>query len=241
MNRVALTGAALATVICAFNGGLAAARAQQDSSAIDPWVQQVDTALQSGDTNSAWAAIKAVFPDDYAHLVRDMASAMLQGADATILSQTFIQSHLSDQIHVAKQAPADQQLSYQKKKADFLFYLAPRNPEACAFLSSGIGDASTLATMADEQVRRYSDLMATTIETIGAGRDAPVTHGAVTMADVSAITAIMAAQGVSDSDAEKVLSGQVGNAPAELCRMGVIRNAALAAAPADIVAKLAFQ
>jgi hypothetical protein len=243
MKRAVFVAVAVATVVSAVNVGVVVAEPQRDFSQLDPlWAaQRVDASLQSGDLSSAWAALKAVFPNDYERLTRDMATAVMQGGDATTLSQAFIQSHVSNQIQTAQQAPAEQQSSYQRKKADFLTYLSQVNTEACAYLGSGIGDPSSVAAMPSDQMKRYSDLIAATVETIGAGRDEPVTHGSVTADDVSAISAIMTAQGVSDTDAERVLSGQIRHTAAELCRVGVIRNNALAAAPSNVVAKLAFR
>lgn len=243
MKRIISTGPAAVAVACAMATSAFAADPRQDFSRLDPaWAaQEIDTWLQSGDLGSAWVALEAVFPEDYEQLVQDMANAMIQRQDWRGLSQSFIQDHLAGELQSARRAPAHQQSDYQELKAEFLRYLSRVNPEACAFLSSGTGDSSSLETMNADQMKRYSDLIAATVETIRAGRDSPVTHSALTPEDISIIEAVMASQDVSRADAERVLSGQIENAPAELCRMGVIRNNALAAAPPDVVAKLAFR
>lgn len=235
--------AAVAVIACAMAGGVLAASPQQDLEGLDPtWAaKELERTFQSGDQGSTWAALKAVFPADYEQLIQDMARAIVQEQDPLEISQSFIQNHFAGQIQAAQSAPAQQQSYYQVQKADFLTYLSQVNVEACAYLGSGIGDPSSLETMPSDQMERYSDLMAVAIETIGAGLSSPVTYSGVTLEDVSEIQATMTSQGVSDEDAQLVLTGQVGSDPDELCRVGIIRNNALAAAPADVVAKMAFR
>ncbi len=201
----------------------------------------MDASLQSSELGSAWAALKVVFPGDYKQLTQDLARAVIQHEDWSGRSQMFIQTHVAGQVQAAQQAPAQEQAKYQRQKADFLVYLSHVNTSACAYLGTGIGDPSSLGNLNSDQMKRYSNLIAVAVEAIGAGRRSPVTYGALTPEDASQIRGIMASQGVSDADAQSVLSGQIGKSPGELCRAGVIRNSALAAAPAEIVAKVAFR
>lgn len=200
----------------------------------------MDTTLRSSELGSAWAALKIIFPGDYKQLTRDMAKAVIQHQDWSGESQAFIQSHISDQVDLAKRAPAQQQVKYQKRKAEFLVYLSQKNANVCAYLGTGIGDPKSLSTLDGDQMKGYSDLIAATVEAIGAGRDSPATYSGMTSDDASKIKEVMISQGINDAEVKRALSGQVGRTSAENCRIGIIRNNALAAAPADIVAKVAF-
>jgi hypothetical protein len=242
-KRVVFAATAAAFAVCAMASEGLAASPKSDFSKLDPaWAaQQLDESLRSGDMGSAWAALRTVFPAEYKQLTQDMATAVIQHQDWRGRSQTFIQNHVAGQVQTAQRAPAIQQARYQRRKAEFLTYLSRTNVNACAYLGTGIGDPSVLGNLSSEEMKRYSDLIAATVETIGAGRDSPVTYSDITADDVSQIKAIMANQGISDAGARGILSGQVGKSPAELCSAGVIRNNALAAAPADVVAKVAFR
>lgn len=209
---------------------------------LDPvWAaQRVDASLLSSEMGPAWAALKAAAPSEYQALTENAATAIINGQAWRPLARTFIQEHVAD-LTSARAAPASVQSAYQKQKASFLVYLSKENIAACAVLGSGQGELSALSNLNDEQTRRYANLIAVTVATIGAGRATPVLHGEVTDADVSVIERIMADQGVSREDADRLIDGQVDSGPGELCRLGVIRNNALAAAPEDVVAKMAFR
>jgi hypothetical protein len=185
--------------------------------------------------------MKVVFPEDYVQLTRDVANAIIQNRDWSGISQDFLQAHLADNKQAAQHAPAAQQAKYQRLKAEFLVYLSQTNTDACAYLGAGVGDPTVLGRLDHRQMKLYSDLLAAMVETMGAGLRSPVTYDGLTAGDVNKIKQVMKSQGVNDTDIQQVLSGQVGQSPTELCHAGVIRNSALAALPADILAKVAFQ
>jgi hypothetical protein len=132
-------------------------------------------------------------------------------------------------------------MEYQKEKARFLVYISHSNMEACAYLGTGMGNVASLTKFDKDSTRVYSDLLAEAVRAIGQGRASPTTYGALSSSDVSQIESLMIAQGISEAEAQNILSGHIGQTPDELCRAGVLENNALAAAPADIVAKVAFR
>lgn len=242
MKRIAFIAVLMAAIAAIPAGNAQATDPRPDFSRVDPaWAaQELDRALQEGEMGSAWGALKVVFPDDYRQLTQDMANALIQNREWQGVSQAFLQAHVAGQIQTARRAPAQQQLKYQRKKADFLKYLSTVNIAACAYLGSGRGDGSSLETLDSDQMTHYSDLIAVLVETIGAGLKSPVVYSAPTVEDLSEIKAVMSSQGVTQTDIERILSGETGATTAEQCRIGVVWHGALAATPAEITAKIAF-
>jgi hypothetical protein len=234
---------ACATALTFFATGCAKAdeKKHPDFSKLDPvWAAtQIDNSLQSSDMKTAWAAIKQAFPEDYKRLTREIATAQIQNRQWSGISQQFMQDHLAGNVRYAQSAPEFAQAEYQKQKAKFISYLSHSNVAACSYLSTGVGDASALGD--PSIMRQYSNLLAATVKAIDAGRRSPTAYAPVTPADAAAVKAIMMSQGASDVEAQRALAPRAGLPPSEACREGVLRNDALAAAPAALVGKVAFR
>lgn len=219
-----------------------AAESPPDFSKLDPaWAAgELDGSLRDGEMGSAWSAMKAVFPEDYTRLTRNMAEALINKREWRGLSQQFMQEHVGGKLREAQLAPAGVQLRYQQQKARLLLHLSRTNLTACAYLGTGLGDATSLASLDPEGASGYSDLIAAMVRTIGAGRDAPTIFTALSPAEWSQILSAMVAQGTAEAEARRILSGQVGATPADQCRDGLVKHKALASVSAEIVAKTAF-
>ena len=220
-------------------GSTSAADSPPDISKLDPaWAAgELDSSLRDSEMGSAWSAIKAVFPADYARFTRSMAEALISNREWRGLPQQFMEKYLGDNLKFAQHAPAAAQLKYEQQKAQLLQYLSSTNPAACAYLGTGLGDPTSIRKLDPEGTRRYSDLIAEKVKTIGEGRDSPTIFTPLPSERGSQILSVMVAQGTPKSEARKILGSQVGKSKADQCRAGLLKQNALAGAWAEIAAK----
>ena len=243
MKRNLMLAVAISAVVLTNVKFAANASPQQDFSQIDPvWAAGViDQSLRSGPLGSAWIAMKEVFPGGYHQLMLDIANFAIHHQDSTVKTRDFVRDHVTSQIQNAQRAPAVAQAEYQREKADFLMLISNSNVEACAKFSNGELNLNIATNLNDYEMKHFSQLIAAEVRAIGAGLKSPTTYDPLTPADVSVLKSILASRGFSEADQKGFLAGTVGETPAEICHAGVVRNSVFAAAPAEIVAKVAFR
>ncbi|MDO9472718.1 MAG: hypothetical protein Q7J28_06645 [Caulobacter sp.] len=213
-----------------------------DFSKISPeWAaQELDRSFQTGEARAAWKALKLAFPDDYDLMIRNLAQAIIEGRDLSYtssISGRFIEERLTGEIEFAARAPVSFLVRYQRVRAIFIEELAGTNVPACAAMAQG-----AFSTALSDGSGTFYDLIGAFMDAAAAGRrDPQPIPPSLDTADVAALKLVMLNQGVPEVDANRVLFSTASAPPEDLCRYGVILNNALAAAPEDVVAKLAIR
>lgn len=233
-----LLGLSMAVFLIFAAAGPAQAQApNQDFSKLDPaWMAaEYDKAFTSGADGEVWRAIKAGFPVEYGRFLRDMAMAAKQNRDFRPISSEFLQAHTAGQSPFAAKAPAPMIVAFQKRKAEVLEHLSRTDVASCAAIAMGQQVEMNVALQL--QLNRVT---AALVNAAAAGHKTPQLRAPATAEDYRRLYDALVAQGIAPDEARTAIAGPIPESNAARCKYGLMMHRGLAAAPPELVAKLAI-